>query len=84
MLAYAVIALVLAAAGLYGVLAYLLTQRSRGIGIRIAIGAQRRQMWRVMLLDGIRPALRGMGMWHRSRSYQPAEIKGGTRGSLAP
>lgn len=59
-LAFAVIALVLAAAGLYGVLAYLVTQRSREIGIRIALGAQRRQMLRVMLLDGIRPALLGL------------------------
>lgn len=58
--AFAVIALVLAAAGLYGVLAYLITQRKTEIGVRIAIGAQREQVVRLMLSDGLRPALYGL------------------------
>ncbi|MBW4026635.1 MAG: ABC transporter permease [Acidobacteria bacterium] len=60
LLAYAVLSLLLAAVGLYGVLAYLATQRTGEIGIRIALGAQREQVMRMMLVDGLRPALAGL------------------------
>ena len=60
--AFAVLSLLLAAVGLYGVLSYLTTQRTTELGIRMALGAQRDQLLRTMLLDGLRPALLGLGV----------------------
>jgi ABC-type antimicrobial peptide transport system permease subunit len=60
-LAFAVLSLGLASVGLYGVLSYLVQQRTSEIGVRIALGAQRQQVLRLMLFDGLRPALIGLG-----------------------
>jgi putative ABC transport system permease protein len=60
--AFSVIALALAGAGLYGVLAYLITQRTNEIGVRIALGAQRDQLLSLMLLGGLKPALLGLAL----------------------
>jgi predicted permease len=60
LLAFAVISLVLATVGLFGVLSYITTQRKTEIGVRLALGAQRGQVLRLMLKEGIRPAFYGL------------------------
>lgn len=61
-LGFAMLSLILAAIGLYGVLSYLVTQRVSEIGIRIALGAQRGSVLRLILMDGLRPVLLGLGI----------------------
>jgi predicted permease len=59
---FAGLSLLLAAVGLFGVLSYLVAERTSEIGIRIALGARRHQVLRKVMLDGLEPALLGLGM----------------------
>jgi predicted permease len=62
LLTFAVLSLILAAIGLFGVLSYIVAQRTTEIGIRVALGAQRESVMCLVLVDGLRPALLGLAL----------------------
>jgi predicted permease len=66
-------ALFLAALGLYGVLAYSVVQRSTEIGIRLALGASAPQLFRMVLLDGMRPVIIG-GAFGFAAAYSASSL----------
>ncbi|MDB6038794.1 MAG: hypothetical protein JWM99_2635, partial [Verrucomicrobiales bacterium] len=62
LIVFSVVGLILAALGIYGVLAYSVARRTREIGIRIAIGAGRSQVINMIMRAGIRLAAIGIGL----------------------
>jgi putative ABC transport system permease protein len=59
---FAALALLLAGVGIYGVISYMVSQRTQEIGIRMAIGAQRGDVLRIILRDGMLMAGAGMAV----------------------
>src|SRR5207237_10834431 len=57
---FASLAVLLAAIGLYGVVSYAVSQRTAEIGIRMALGAAGREVSRMVLIQGMKPALVGI------------------------
>jgi putative ABC transport system permease protein len=88
---FAVLAVVLAAIGIYGVVAYVVGQRTREIGVRMALGASQLQVVALMLRQGLKPATVGLvvglgvasaagrliqGMLYEVKSYDPITFIG--------
>lgn len=59
-LGFAVLSLLLASVGLFGVLSYIVAQRTPEIGVRLALGAQRGELLLLTLVDGLKPPGAGL------------------------
>ena len=60
--AFAVLAVVLAVAGIYGTMSYAVAQRTREVGIRVALGAQRGDVLKLVVGEGMKLIVAGIGV----------------------
>jgi ABC-type antimicrobial peptide transport system permease subunit len=60
MIAFGVLTLALAGIGVYGLISYLVAQRTREFAIRLALGARTRDIWRTVGRESIAPAVAGL------------------------
>ena len=59
---FAALGMLMATVGIYGVIAFLVTQRTQEIGIRMALGAERRDILKLVLRQGVAMILTGLGI----------------------
>jgi putative ABC transport system permease protein len=86
--AFAVLALTLAAIGVFGVMAYIVGLRTREIGVRMALGASGGEVRRMVLLQGMRPVAAGITVGLvlaiAARRVVSAAVFGGASAQAAP
>ena len=86
--AFAGLALLLASVGIYGVMSFVVSQRTHEIGLRMALGARRQDVLGLVVREGMLTALAGAilgtaGAWAVARAMQNLLYGGGELGSLA-
>ena len=80
---FALVALLLASVGLFGVMAYLVSQRTRDIGIRLALGASRRDVLRMIVGQGLVLAAIG-AVFGVAAGYAISDLMRGLLFSITP
>jgi putative ABC transport system permease protein len=81
--AFAALALLLAAVGVYGVMSFVVAQRTPEIGLRVALGAERGRVLQQMLREGMTPALVGTGIGLAGAYFVTRAMRGLVYGASA-
>ncbi len=81
--AFAGVALLLAAIGIYGVMAYTVAQRTQEIGVRMALGAQPRDVIAMVVRQGVRLVALGLGLGFLA-AYGTAGLLAGNLYGVSP